>query len=202
MSPKKSQALLKAQLSSWGEHIPRSQKLLFISIGIVVLTGTLGMIAIQGPWAEKRHRLLEEQQQEQDRSTLLLTIQRQAAQLEKQKKMALLQGGASILISEISRLANKAGIQIDSVVPKTEVNFGPFTKLQIEVEATANLQKLLNFLNSLAKHEPLLKVDRLEVGEIPLEESSHEEVSTPPPAKENQKTTLLISAFFQQGASP
>ncbi len=207
MSPAaKNAGSLKTQFSALSEQIPRMQKLLIMTLGIAVLTGAGGMVAIQKPWLEQRRLLLDRRKQEQERSALLAAIQRQAGQLEKQKQTVLLQGGTSILISEVSRLASKSGLQIESVMPKAEVHFGPFTKFQIEVEATSNLQGLLNFLSALERHEPLLKVDRLEAGEMLSEETTRSlgagGESAPLPAQERQGTTLLISAFSQQAASP
>jgi len=207
MSPAaKNVGSLKTQFSTLSEQIPRMQKLLIITLGIAVLTGAGGMAAIQKPWLEQRRLLLDRRKQEQEKSTLLSAIQRQAGQLEKQKKTVLLQGGTSILISEVSRLASKSSLQIESVMPKTEVNFGPFTQFQIEVEATSNLQGLLSFLSALERHEPLLKIDRLEAGEILSEETARpseaDGESAPLPSHERQRTTLLISAFSQQAASP
>lgn len=206
MSPAaKSPPSLKAQFSALSEHIPRSQKLLLITLGIAAVAGTLGAAAIQKPWLEQRRLLQNRQRQEQERSTLLSTLQRQAGQLEKQKKAVLLQSGTSILISEVTRIASRSGLRIESVMPKTEVDFGPFTKIQIEVEGTSNLQSLLSFLSDLGRHEPLLKVDRMEIEGIlteePVRAGERGEESVALPSRDHQRITLLISAFSQQGAS-
>ncbi|MBI3615982.1 MAG: type 4a pilus biogenesis protein PilO [Candidatus Omnitrophica bacterium] len=202
MSPSKARGLLKSHLSSMGEQIPRSQKLLLLTIGMIVATGTAGLVFIHAPWVERRLLLLEQEKQAEERLTLASTLHRQTAELERLKKAVLLQGGTPNLISEVSRLASKAGLQIESVAPRTELNLGSFTRFQIEVEATSNLLNLLNFLGTLEQHEPLLKVDRLEIGEIPAGESSRSEGEMLlVPSGEYQKATLVISAFSKQGGS-
>lgn len=202
MSPApKIQASLKAQWTALMEQIPRAQKLLLISVGIATAAGAAGAAAVHKPWSAKRALLLSRQKTGQEKSALLSTLQRQAEHLERQKKNVLLQGGTSVLIGEVTRLASKAGLRIESVMPKTEVTFGPFTKLQIEVEATSNLQNLLGFLSGVERHEPLLKIDRMEVGEIPKQEAadSAEAGSAPGsvPSRDLQRMTFLISAFAQ-----
>ena len=196
--------------SSWSEGVSLAQKLLILTLLFLLGTLLAGFFFIHTPWQQQRRLLMDQQQQEQDRSKLLTNLHLQSKQLEKQKEKLLTQGGVLVLISEVTRLAAKAGIRIDSVTPKTEATLGAFTKSQIQVEATSNLKNLLAFLHDLEQHEPLLRVDRLELGESLS--SGRKETAYPTwpqqeetsvlPDTDRQKTVLWISAFSQRESPP
>lgn len=161
----------------------------------------LGVTGIQKPWQARRYQLEQRHAEEQQRFDLLSAIRIQKAQLEKYEERALLEGGASVLTSEITRLASKAGVQIESLAPESEVPLGPYTRSQIRLSATSTFPDLLKFLRSLEDHNPLLKLDQLEMGES-SETSTYRTAATEKEAHfqetDRQKARLLISAFSRR----
>ncbi len=196
-------------ISSWDEQVARPQKLLILTALVLAGTVLAGFLFIQAPWQQKRRLFLEDLQQEQERSQLLSSIHLQSKQLQRQKERLLLEGGTLVLISEVTRLAAQSKIQIDSVTPQPDMALGPFTQSQILVEARSRLPQLLQFLHEVEQHEPLMKVDRLEIGEAPassrtgpLQGPSQEEGTVSSAVPEEQKTALRVSAFTRRGNSP
>jgi Tfp pilus assembly protein PilO len=145
--------------------------------------------------------------EEQQRSELLSTIDLQNGELKKQEKKILLQGGAPVLTSEVSRLASQTNFQIESVAPEPDLSLGPYTRHQIQVVATGKYVDLLRFLHTIEQHEPLLKVEHCEVGTPPQEGRGYSPYGrgSAAPARtfsvdeSRQKATILISAFSRRG---
>jgi Tfp pilus assembly protein PilO len=172
----------------------RTQQLLLITLGMGLLTVTIGFLMIQAPWQERRRQLTSRTSEEKERSDLLLVIQRQKADLEETEGTFLLKGGATGLASQISNLAAQSGLQIDSVTPQPEVVVEPYIRFQLEILATGNLANLMRFLRTLEDHRPLLWVEQLDVEES----SKGETLST---AKSEPRIRLLIGAVALQKGS-
>ena len=117
----------------------------------------------------------------------------------------MMQGGTPFLTSEISRLASKFGLEIESVVPQPDLPVGPYLRSQIRVIANATFFDLLDFLRSLEKSEPLFKVDLLEIGTPTAGgpgRGAEKEAIPSLHFLENprQRISMLISGFSRKGA--
>ncbi len=203
MSPAKLQSSVQNWFSFLGD-VPKNQWIWLITAGITLSMVAVGFLGIQRPWQQQRRALQAQYDQEQEKTKLLSSINSKSSQLDKRKELLLLKGGTPILVSEVTRLASKTSLGIDSVIPQPETNFGPFTRLQIDVEATATFPNLLDFLNSMEQHEPLLKIDRMELSKLDSENIVPRAGSDKMPAAgpDRHKISLSISAFSKQGVSP
>lgn len=181
-----------SQISAAQSQISRTQQLLLVTLGVGILTLAIGVVMIQAPWQERRQQLTSRTGEEKERSELLLSIQRQKADLQRIEGTFLLKGGAAGLASQISNLANQSGLQIDSVTPQLEVVVEPYTRFQLEILATGNLANVIRFLRTLEDHRPLLWVEQLDMGEPPAETFSQ---------KDHQKIRFLIGAVARQKVS-
>ncbi len=199
------------RLSGFLEKIPRSQQILLLSVLVMSLTVLVGITAIYTPWRERRHLLEGRYREEEQRTHLLSVLHQQEGQISKQEKTFLFTGGGTpALTREVTRLASKNGVAIESVIPQNEVPFGPYKKFQVRILATSTFPDLLNFIRALEKYRPLLKIDQLELGGGPqqkgntlprlLEKTFLEGTTTAPLNQERAK--LLISAFSQGESSP
>ena len=195
-----------SQINDAKSQISRGHQLLFVTLGVGILTLGIGISTIQLPWQEKRQQLASRYSEEKERSELLEAIQRQKTDLQEMEGKFLLQGGATGLTGQISQLANQSGLQIDSVTPQPEVVVEPYTRFQIEIFATGNLANALRFLRSVEEHRPLLWVEQMDMGEPPGEpvSSSFTAAYDEKPAfqpKDQQKIRLLIGAVARQKIS-
>ena len=195
-----------SQISEAKSQISRGQQLLFVTVGVGILTLAIGITMIQLPWQEKRRQLASRYSEEKERSELLVAIQRQKAELQETEEKFLLEGGATGLTGQISQLANQSGLQIDSVTPQPEVVAEPYTRFQIEILATGNLTNALRFLRSAEEHRPLLWVEQIDMGE-PLGEvssssfSAYEEKPAAYQPNDQQQIRFLIGAVSRQKVS-
>ena len=190
-----------AQINEAKSQINRTQQLLFVTVGVVILTVGIGVAAIQLPWQEKRQGLASRYSEEKERAELLLSIQKQRADLQDLEGKFLLQGGATGLAGQLSQLAAQSGLQIDSVTPQPEVVAEPYTRFQIEMMTTGNLANVLRFLRAIEEHRPLLWVEQLDMGELPSETVSSymtETETTTPVVKDQQKVRFQIGAVTRQ----
>lgn len=189
IKPGSSSAFLLSQISAAQSQMNRTQQLLLITLGMGLLTLTIGFLMVQVPWQERRQQLTSRTSEEMERSDLLRVIQRQKADLQEIEREFLLKGGATGLASQISQLAAQSGLQIDSVAPYPEVVVEPYTRFQLEILATGNLANLMRFLRTLEDHRPLLWVEQLDV-----EDPSQEKTFSSLTAKDPPKIRLLIGA--------
>lgn len=193
-------------LSRIGKGISPAQRARWIVAAVVGIALFIGVQGIFIPWQNERRTLAQRLSEETERLNLLLSIQAQLNQLKAEEQKVLLpKGGTATLTSHTTRLASEAALEIESVAPQPEAVFGPYTRSQIEITATAGFSTLLRFLNRLERHLPLLKVDGLTVsqpssqsrpsskafslrtGELAPESSVLE--------RERQKVVILISAY-------
>ncbi len=191
------------------EQLPQPQRMVLLTIAVFLVTGIIGVTVIYTSWQHQRTQLQRQYQEEQQRADLLSAIRGQEERLtEKEKKLLLPTGGTSVLTGEVSRLASQNGIAIDSITPQSDIAFGPYTRFQIQVLATARFQDLFQFLSALEQERPLLKIDQVEIG-APTQQTQEsyrgfnrpEEGNSPPKPDDRQKTKLLISAFSRHGIS-
>ena len=190
-----------AQINEAKSQINRTQQLLLVTVGVVILTVGIGVAAIQLPWQEKRQGLASRYSEEKERAELLLSIQKQKADLQDLEGKFLLQGGATGLAGQLSQLAAQSGLQIDSVTPQPEVAAEPYTRFQIEMMTTGNLANVLRFLRAIEEHRPLLWVEQLDMGDLPSETASSfmtETETTTPAVKDQQKVRFQIGAVTRQ----
>ena len=187
-----------SQISEAKSQITRTQRLWLITFGAVFLTLIIGVALIHIPWQERRQSLAARYSEEKERSELLLSIQRQQAELQNMESKFLLEGGATGLAGQISQLAAESKLQIESVTPQPEVLVEPYTRLQIEITATSNLSNVLHFLRAVEEHRPVLWVEQLDLGALssegsaPLNEKGEGTASVP--GQERQKVQFLIGA--------
>ena len=111
---------------------------------------------------------------------LLSEIGIQRQYLESQEKAVLLQGGASTLMGEVSRLATRMNMKVESIAPQPDISWGPYRRLQVRVVATASYSDLLRFARVLERHEVLFKLDQVEIDGL---------------LSDRQKVVLLISGL-------
>lgn len=173
-------------------QISSTQRFGLGTAGIVLLTVLAGTFLIQTPWQERQSRLTSTFSEEQQRLELLQTLQSQRTTIRSQEKDFLLEGGAPVLTSQVSQLAKETGLEIESVTPQQETALQPYTKLQIEVIATASLQTLVRFLHSIEHHHPFLVVEEMGLGSQPP--------GLPQPAvgQETHQIRLLISSYARR----
>ena len=192
-----------SQINAARSQINPAQQFLLVTLGMGILTLTIGVMMIQMPSQERRQQLISRYGEENERSELLLAIQRQKANLQEIEGEFLLKGGAPSLANQISNLATQSGLQINSVMPRPEVVAEPYTRFQLEILATGNLANLIRFLKTLEDHRPLFWVEQLDIGEAPTEISSFmvfDEKSVFQP-KDQQEIRILIGAVDRQKVS-
>ncbi len=192
-----------SQINEAKSQINRTQQLLLVTAGILIATVGIGVTVIHLPWQEKRQSLASRYSEEKERSELLRAIQRQKAELQDLEGKFLLQGGATVLAGQISKLATQSGLQIDSVTPQPEVVVEPYTRFQIEILAIGNLANVLRFLRAIEEHRPLLWVEQLDMGESPMETVSSfmtEDEKATAKMKDRQKVRFQIGAVTRQRA--
>lgn len=191
------------------ERISQTQRTLLLIITVSLVTGFIGFTVIYTPWRQQRNQLEQQYQEEQQRSDLFSVIRGQEKKLtEQEEKLLLPTGGTAALTGEVTRLASQNAITIESITPQSQASFGPYTRFQIQVLATARFQDLFQFLRDLEQERPLLKIDQVEIGNSSqqTQERSRElnrlnPEGITPASEEPQKTKLLISAFSKQGTS-
>ena len=128
----------------------RTQQLWLLTAAMVLAAGLLGMVFVQGPWAQRRQQMGSQLEEEKQRSELLLAINRQSTSLKKSEAELLLEeGGTPVLTSEVSRLASESGLAVESVTPLPELTLAPYTQFEIEMVAMATSENLLHFLRSI-----------------------------------------------------
>ncbi|MBI3318347.1 MAG: type 4a pilus biogenesis protein PilO [Candidatus Omnitrophica bacterium] len=182
-----------------------------MSASIAGGTLLLGLTMIQGPSQEKQSALQQKIKEEEERSSLLLSIHSQKGEIKRQEKRLVLEGSTADLTSAVSRLASKSGVQIESVSPQPEIDLGGYTRIQVQLTATAAFSDIVGFIHAIEQHEPLLKVEQLQVawlkpagGSAPASEAYPSKAKGPPPLPETgrQKAVLLLSAFSRTGKGP
>ena len=201
------QGLAAAWLARLEERVPRGRLLWIITAILLLGAIASGAAGVYGPWQQRKHQLELRFAEEQQRSELLSTIDLQNRQIKGQEEKILLQGGPTVLTREVTRVASKTNFQIESVAPRPDLSFGPYTRYQIQVVATAHYLDVLRFLQAIERQEPLLKVEHCEVG-TPLQETrpygSYGRAGSAPVQPislegSRQKVTLLISTFSRRG---
>ena len=203
----KAPTALFSQLNEVRGQITHTQRIWLMNVGVFLVTVVAGFVTIQIPWQEHRRQLAAQYAEETERSELLQEILNQRTQLQGLEKKLLLEGGATALTGQISRLASESGLQIESVAPQPELALEPYMKYQIEVLASSNLTDVLRFLRSIETHEPLFWVDQLEIGELPSESLNFSSASfdgQPTGQKqpaELHRIKLIIGALARQRAS-
>ena len=195
-----------SQIGEAKSQINRTHQLLFITLGMGILTLGIGVVMIQMPWQERRAQMTTLYGEEKERSELLLAIQRQKTELQGIEGKLLLKGGAPALASQISSLAAQSSLKIDSVTPQPEVVAGPYTRFQLEILATGNLANAILFLRTLEDYRPLFWVEQMDLGEPPAEAPSFSPFGTYDEKssfqqKDQQKIRFLIGAVARQKAS-
>lgn len=207
-----SAANLQIQLSQLkGRFSPRQW--IWLLSGLLLL-GTLGIgwIGIQIPWQTKRWQLEQEYQQEVQRSKFISEILRTQQDLKALEASFLFPGGPPALTQEISSIATRSGIKIESILPKPTVHWGPYRQLQIELAGAASFESLILFLHNVERHEPFLHIDHLEIGDSQvgmLEGTPQPFVrprrSAPQPPRPietgEEKIHLLVSSFDRVGST-
>lgn len=208
MSPAKPSSPLSSLLSRMGTRVPPAQRTTFMILAVVGIVLFIGMRGIFTPWQNKRRLLTEQLSQEKEKLNLLFSIQAQMEQLKKEEENILLpNGGTPTLTSEATRLASQTGLEIESVVPQPEIAFGPYTRSQIEITATAGFSSLLPFLHAIEKHTPLLKIDSLTIVSTSLQEKTSrmsyplKEEAPGITQRDRQKVTVSISAYSRGSKS-
>ena len=194
--PEKAQTALLSQLNEARRQISQTQRIWMMNIAVLLVTGVLGVVTIQIPWQEHRQQLATQYADERERAELLQGILNQRTQLQVLEKKFLLEGGATALTGQVSRLATESGLQIESVAPQPELAVEPYIKYQIEILASSTLANVLQFLRSMETHEPLFWVDQLEIGELPGE--AMRSAGSP---DDSHRIKLLIGALTRQKAS-
>lgn len=184
-----------AQINEAKSQINRTQQLLLVTAGIVIITMAIGVSAIHLPWQEKRQSLASLYSEGKERSELLRAIQRQKTELQDLEGKFLLQGGATGLAGHISHVASQSGLQIDSVTPQPEGVAEPYTRFQIEIVAIGNLNNVLRFLRAIEEYRPLLWVEQMDLGESPMEDEK-----ATAKGKDQQKMRFQIGAVTRQRA--
>lgn len=153
-----------AQLRELGARISPTQRFWLATLVIVLATFFLGSTLIQTPWEGHRRQMVSRISNEKQRIELLQTLNHQGETLQESEQGLLLEGGAPVLTSHLSRIAKESGVEIESVTPQPQVSLPPYIKFQIEITALAHLKDLVRLLHTLEHYKPLLVTDELEVG--------------------------------------
>ncbi len=186
------------------ERIPRVQRILLLVFIVLVGTLLIGTTMIYTPWRQRRAEIEHRYGEETQRMNAISAIKNQEEQLAEREKSFLLESGeTAALTSEVTRLASKTSVSIESVLPQSSLRIGSYTKLQIRVVAAAAFGDLLRFMYALEKHEPLLKIDQFEIGEFSRtqpEDNTYRAGSTAQAERaasntDRQKVRFLISAY-------
>ena len=203
----KAPTALLSQINEVRGQITQTQRIWMMNIAVCLVTAVVGVVAIQMPWQEHRQQLAAQYADEKERAELLQAIVGQRTQLQTLEKKFLLEGGATALTGQISRLATEASLQIESVAPQPELALEPYMKYQIEIFASSSLMNVLHFLRSVETHEPLFWVDQLEIGELPGETLSFsgmafdQQTSTQKQPADLHRIKLIIGALARQKVS-
>lgn len=191
-------------------QIPREKQVGIVSAGILLSALTLGWLAVQQPYEGRRSLLENRIQQESKRTAILSHLASISGELLKIRSALLIQGGTPALTRQVTQLASQAGVRIESVSPQPEMTFGPYTRVQVRVVGACAYAQWVAFLRLLERHEPLLKIDELEVGEraqVLRRAKGASGQPSQPPAKEEENlpdqpsVQWVIGAFSQREAS-
>ena len=197
---------LMGQMGEFGSRISNTQRFILMTGVILAVTAGIGIFTIQIPWQESRRQITGLYQENTERAELLTALQAQIAQVNRREKDFLLSGGTPVLTGEVTKLAAESKLEIESVNPRDETILAPYTRFQIEISGSASPENLLNFLQKLERHRPLLTLDELVVGS-PQTSSSQPALSLRfIPGKQDkapvefnpdepQKIRLVISAY-------
>ncbi|MBI1953787.1 MAG: hypothetical protein HYS41_06670 [Candidatus Omnitrophica bacterium] len=203
-----------SQLGSLFLKIPPQKQVALVSTGIVLSTLALGWFAIQKPYESQKIQGEAQIQLESKRTEVISGSALLSTELKKIRSTLVMEGGTPALTRRVTDLASQAGVEIDSVSPLAEASFGPYTRVQIRVVAASGYAQMMDFLRLLERHEPLLKIDELKVGEPSLDRKG-KSISGKPAAlttlqapkteeasAEGQPVQLVIGAFSKKGSSP
>ncbi len=188
-------AISGASTSGVGGQMTRSQWLWIISTLTILATSALIFFGVYTPWQQKRERLENQFKEEQERFQVLAAIVQQDKQIKKEAVPVLFQGEISDFLSEIGRLSSAAALQIESITPQPETSFGPYyRKLQVRIEAFARFPEMVQFSYALEHHDPLFKLDQVEMGQEPTPYRMTTETDST-----LKKVVFLVSTFVRSG---
>lgn len=155
---------LMGQLGDFGSRISHAQRLMLMTAAVLAVAAGIGIVMIQIPWQESRRQITGLYQENTERAELLTALQMQITQMNRREKDLLLSGGTPVLTSEVTKLAAESKLEIESVSPRDETTLAPYTRFQVEIFGSASPENLLNFLQKLERHRPLLTLDELMIG--------------------------------------
>lgn len=147
-----------------------SSRLLITSAVVVVLVLTIGTAFIYLPFTHKNKSLRADILKERDKNLLVGKIKALNKYIKIYNKRIPDAGNVSWLLSEISNMASKERIEISSIKPEKEVDYGLYAKLSVVVDMASTYNQFGRFIAGIESSEKFLKVESVNMKRMDLDE--------------------------------
>ena len=144
-------------------------KLVIISAAIISITLFTAVMFIYLPFLNKTKSLRQDILKERERNILIGKVRALGKHLKVYKKQIPQGRGVSWLISAISDMALKEGIEISSIKPGAPGDRKLYTKLHVILETVSTYEQLGNFIARIESSEKFLRVENIEIKRLDLD---------------------------------
>ncbi len=147
-----------------------SNKLVITGAIIIVLVLAIGIVFIYLPFTYKNKSLRADILKERDKNLLVGKIKALNKYVKIYNKRIPDAGNVSWLLSEISNMASKEHIEISSIKPEKEVDYGLYTKLSVIVDVASTYNQFGRFIAGIESSEKFLKVENINMKRMDIDE--------------------------------
>lgn len=142
--------------------------LLLVIVGLVVaLTGFGGYNAIYAPHQTQVRLIRSQIADEQANQAMQAEVAGLLEQVERFRKRLPPERDPAWLVEHVLPIADRAGLQFDSIGRDVPQDIGALTRLSITLQGTGSYHQVGAFVDELERSEPYFRVDRLVLGPPP-----------------------------------
>jgi len=138
-------------------------KLVVVSVVIVIALLTTGSLFIYVPFSEKIKSLKAEILKERDKNLLIGKIRAVGRHLKVYEKRVPEDASVSWLLGTVSDFASKERIEISSIKPGSPEDYGLYTKLYVIMDIASTYSQLGRFISSIESSGKFLRVEKIDI---------------------------------------
>jgi len=142
---------------------PPQQALILVTGGMLVATYLCAQHLILRPHAQQRHRLLQQVQEAQELLAQQQAMATQWPQLEGYLKRLPQSADPSVLMGDVARLAEQAGVRVIAIRPQPPHDANGVTRLRVELQLESSYHDVGKFLSLVEQAPSYVQVDELTV---------------------------------------
>lgn len=164
-----------------------------VTVIIVILTFTIGILCIYKPFIEKNKALRAEILQQRDKNVLIGKIRGFNKHIQFYEKRIEKNSSISSFISIVSDMASKEKIEVSSIKPGAPEAHNSYNKIYVIVDTASTYSDLGKFIAKIESFEKFFKIESINIKRLDSDSGFDKETSKFKPF--DVKANIVISTI-------